>query len=182
MPGILGVWRGNQAARVLGSVGEKQQKAVDVPRRPSSLPSEEPRGCRGTLEVVCSYSCGEAASKVIRLDSGAAPGPESAGALSKGGGPSTLAPASSSSSMLGQTDWSSTLFSRSLRAFRASCLGPEERGQVTLRLDLAHALHPPPATRTPLPLRLLSGEPCFPSSCRAQGSPGTGSGPPLPSE
>lgn len=77
--------------------------------------------------MVCSYSFGEAASKVIRLDSGATPFPGSVWALSEGRGLSTLAPASSSSSMLGQTDWSSTLFSRSLRAFRASCLGPEER-------------------------------------------------------
>lgn len=103
------------------------------------------------------YSFGEAASKVIRLDSGAAPFPGSVGTLSEGRGMSTLAPASSSSSsMLGQTDWSSTLFSRSLRAFRASCLGPEERQQVTLGLDLAHALYSspmkqtPPTTQTPL--------------------------------
>lgn len=134
--------------------------------------------------MVWSYSFGEAASKVIRLDSGAAPCPKSVGALPEGGGLSTLAPASSSSSsMLGQTDWSSTLFSRSLRAFRASCLGPEEREQVTLCLDLAHALHPSPMMWTPPPIetplrRIL----CFPSSCKAQGSPGIGSGPTLPSE
>lgn len=93
--------------------------------------------------MVWSYSVEGAASKVIRLDSGAAPFPGGVGALSEGRGLSTLAPdSSSSSSMLGQTDWSSTLFSRSLSAFRASCLGPEERGQVTLGLALAHALCP----------------------------------------
>lgn len=40
MPDLVVVWSWNQAARVLGSVGEKEQEAVESPSRPSSLSSE----------------------------------------------------------------------------------------------------------------------------------------------
>lgn len=127
---------------VVGAVTRQQESWVVLararrPRRPRQTSSRASALRRRQVgqqvtPKVWSYSFGGAASKVIRLDSGAAPFPGTVGTLSESRGLSTLAPASSSSSsMLGQTGWSSTLFSRSLRAFRASCLG-QRKGAVTL--------------------------------------------------
>lgn len=74
------------------------------------------RGC-----VLAGHSWDGASWKVMRLDSWLAPLPAAAGSGSSGLSAFTAA-SSSSSSMLGQADWSSTRFSRSFRAFRASCL------------------------------------------------------------
>lgn len=58
----------------------------------------------------------------MRLDSWPAPFPAVPGSGSSGLSAFAAAASSSSSSMLGQADWSSTRFSRSFSAFRASCL------------------------------------------------------------
>lgn len=71
--------------------------------------------------VSAGHSCDGASWKVMRLDSWLEPFPAAPGSGSSGLSVLTVT-SSSSSSMLGQADWSSTRFSRSFRAFRASCL------------------------------------------------------------
>lgn len=74
--------------------------------------------------VLAGHSWDGASWKVMRLDSWLVPFPAVPGSGSNGlsAFATTTAVSSSSSSMLGQADWSSTRFSRSFRAFRASCL------------------------------------------------------------
>lgn len=68
------------------------------------------------------HSWDGASWKVMRLDSWPEPLPAALGSGNSGVSAFATTASSSSSSMLGQADWSSTRFSRSFRAFRASCL------------------------------------------------------------
>lgn len=94
-------------------------------------PHSRPWGTPGGLAALqrrqggkgAGHSWAGASWKLMRLDSWPGLFPAAAGSGSSGVS-ALVAPAasSSSSSMLGQADWSSTRFSRSFRAFSASCL------------------------------------------------------------
>lgn len=108
--------RGSEVAPAPGSAASPQ--AVSRVGTCSS-PTEPGWGERGS--AAAAHGWDGASSKVIRLLSCPAAFP--ATLASGSSGPSLFTTtSSSSSSMLGQAVWSSTRFSRSFSAFRASCL------------------------------------------------------------
>lgn len=108
--------RGSEVAPAPGSAASPQ--AVSRVGTCSS-PTEPGWGERGS--AAAAHGWDGASSKVIRLLSWPAAFP--ATLASGSSGPSLFTTtSSSSSSMLGQAVWSSTRFSRSFSAFRASCL------------------------------------------------------------
>lgn len=95
---------------------ESPLPAVGDTRGISSSPTE-------TGREGAAHSWAGASWKLMRLDSWLGLFPATPGSGSSGlSAFAAAAASSSSSSMLGQADWSSTRFSRSFKAFRASCL------------------------------------------------------------